>query len=295
MKKAFTLVELLVVIGILGILTVTLMVSMSGGTESARAAKCLTNLKNLSSAVQTYAGVNTYYPLAGSIEKLKYDESDGISAAKKVYYERPGWLSWSSQGQYPSGSTKGGSGWFVSAYEENEDVRSHAITNGALWKYLSGNRDIFVCPAHKIEQAGYNPLFTYMMNERFGWCSDGKPKSETWYGVKYGRLANADKILLFAEFQWKDLGDKVSGIRVLAPNSSAGTTFDCVLQYKNENECIGFNHISGKDKVAHVAFADGHTEKLTLPKRGADPTDLTEWLCEGIDVSFDGKVYEKVE
>ena len=44
MKKAFTIIELLVVIGIIGVLAGVLMTSFSGGTESARAAKCLTTV-----------------------------------------------------------------------------------------------------------------------------------------------------------------------------------------------------------------------------------------------------------
>ena len=44
MKKAFSLVELLVVVAIIAILAGVLVSSFSGGTESARAARCLSNL-----------------------------------------------------------------------------------------------------------------------------------------------------------------------------------------------------------------------------------------------------------
>ena len=54
MKKGFTLVEMLVVIGIIGILVGVLVASFSGGTESARNAQCLTNMKNLAGACQSH-------------------------------------------------------------------------------------------------------------------------------------------------------------------------------------------------------------------------------------------------
>ena len=54
MKKGFSLVELLVVIGIIGILAGVLMGVFSGGSDSARAARCLSNMKNLANACQTY-------------------------------------------------------------------------------------------------------------------------------------------------------------------------------------------------------------------------------------------------
>ena len=93
MKKGFTLIELLVVVGIICILAGILLASFSGGTESARTAQCLTNMRNLATACQTYGMASGYYPGAGSYELFGIDESDGIRNAKKFYYDRPGWIS----------------------------------------------------------------------------------------------------------------------------------------------------------------------------------------------------------
>ncbi len=47
---------------------------------------------------------------------------------------------------------------------------------------------------------------------------------------------------------------------------------------------------------AHVAFADGHCEQLLAPKDGSgNLRELTSWLCEGVDFSFDGKNYKKLD
>lgn len=51
MKKGFTLVEILVVIGIIGLIMASL-IYFFGSTESARSAECLVNMKNLANAVQ---------------------------------------------------------------------------------------------------------------------------------------------------------------------------------------------------------------------------------------------------
>ena len=58
MKKAFTIVELLVVIGIIALLMGVLIISFSGGMESARSAKCLSHLKHLATAVNSCAIVS---------------------------------------------------------------------------------------------------------------------------------------------------------------------------------------------------------------------------------------------
>lgn len=298
MKKAFTLVELLVVIGILGILSAVLIGSLSSGTESARAAKCLTNMKNLASACQTYGMASGHYPLAGSVERLTIDDSRGVRNIQERYSELPGWISWYSAGAYASkpNSHVANAGWFISAYSQDEEANLYCLTNGALWKYLSGNRGVYVCPDHKIAAGSLPPFFTYLMNEAFGWDdSEGQddPKGENYHGKRYADLARADRILLFAEMQWK------SGIASdPIVSEGAGTTCDCTLQH-SKSEMIGFNHTSGKrEKVAHLVFADGHTEKLRLPKGGmgnSEIAELTKLLCKGKDIELVGSRYQELK
>ena len=50
-RKAFTLVELLIVVGIIGILGGVMLATFSGSTESAMATKCLNNMRSLCNAV----------------------------------------------------------------------------------------------------------------------------------------------------------------------------------------------------------------------------------------------------
>ena len=47
---------------------------------------------------------------------------------------------------------------------------------------------------------------------------------------------------------------------------------------------IGFNHKVGKNKVAHVVFADSHVEQLILPSSPSANKlqSLTANLCNGI-------------
>ncbi len=61
-RPGFTLIELLVVIAIIAILAAILFPVMVGAREKARQTRCLSNLKQLGSAVQMYADNNSGYP-----------------------------------------------------------------------------------------------------------------------------------------------------------------------------------------------------------------------------------------
>jgi len=310
-SSGFTLVELIVVIGIIGVLAGVLFASLSGGTDSARAARCLSNMRNLAAACQTYGAEKGRYPHAGSIEWMAVDESDGIARVKAVYHEEPGWISWNSKGAYGNRPTshQASSAWMTSMYSDDDNAIRHAYTNGVLWKYVSGSAQSFVCPLHAKKTSLGTPHWSYLMNAYFGWDdSEGsEAEGQNFDSILYGHMKNADKVLLFSEVPF---GDKAGGW--IPTGTGSGTDCDCVLQFdtgvetktgstgvnggSGKSECIGFNHKSGKETFANVIFADGHVEKLRLPKDGLSDgqlKELTAWLCTGTDVTFDGRQYQK--
>jgi len=305
MKKAFTLLELLVVIGIIAVLMGVLLATLAGGTESARAARCLTNMRSLATACNARAVSQGSYPLAGSCEVRSINlNGGGGSDSGSTYKEARGWLSWNSRGAYDGTvrSHVSNAGWLTSAYNDDPDVREHALTNGVLWSCVSANADLFLCPCHRRTMKNKKPIWSYVMNQRFGYDdSHGARAKINWPGIEYGKLARADRTLMFAELQFLQ-NDRLE----VRTDPGPGPDLDCTLEYRRK-EVVGVNHVNGKRGLfAHVVFADGHVEKLVVPARPTangwaiqvgrgDLENLTEWLCQGKDVSYNGTRYEKLQ
>ena len=224
----------------------------------------------------------------------------------------PGWISWDSQGAY-AGTVQShiaSASWMTSSYDQDDIKRTYALTNGVLFKYVSGSRETYVCPEHaKRMGPGVHVNWSYLMNAYFGWDKTKRARSNSYAGRReYGLLSHSDKVLLFSEVPFM-------GFNSWQPEGTSGSTdTDAILQYGEGGldasskgaytggsaEEIGVNHKSGRNYCAHVAFADGHVEKLRIPMSGKEPNtsgmaQLTSWLCAGYDVAFDGKNYSRVK
>ena len=295
MKKAFTLVELIVVVAIIGILMAVLLPNFFGGRESARAARCLANMKNLGNACQSYGVASTYYPRAGSTEYRVNTQTGTSRTTHATFRDYPGWISWNSRGNYVGGSRQASvNNPLVGMYTTDDQAAIHALTNGVVWPYVARNTQVYVCPSHLKKMNGkVLPHWSYLMNSYFKGNSSKAQTSP--FGIEYQDLPRSDRYLLFSEVPFM-------GYSSWNPSGTgASTDTDAVLDYGGGRETIGANHVSGKNLYAHVCFADGHTEKLKIPYTGtpdhpkADETqlkNLTQWLCKGLDVSYNGSRYQ---
>ena len=294
-KSGFTLLELMVVIGIVAMLTAVFMSGIFGANESANQAKCLVNLRNLFAAVDARAQRDHYYPAAGSHEYVDLD-NDG-----EHYYQHKGWISWMSGNAYKNGpnTSCASASWNLSCYGKGEETYT-AITNGTIWKTSNGNLSAYVCPTHRAtlkKTAHATPAWSYVMNSYFKYDAyNCNGFIGSYYLREYGHVTAPAKTLLFAEIPF--LNDSVQ--KAPAPSGASGNpALDCTLQYddgiwKGTPESIGFNHkVDERSVCAHVVFADGHTEKLLRPGKEENLVKITKWLCEGTDWVYVNNIYKE--
>jgi prepilin-type N-terminal cleavage/methylation domain-containing protein/prepilin-type processing-associated H-X9-DG protein len=106
-RPAFTLVELLVVIGIIALLISILLPALTAARNAARQTKCLSNMKQLGTALYIYT--------TDSKGRLPFQNTDAVGDFNNpAVYEAPG--------------------------INNQSVFA------SLLPYLNGNRDVYICP-----------------------------------------------------------------------------------------------------------------------------------------------------
>jgi prepilin-type N-terminal cleavage/methylation domain-containing protein/prepilin-type processing-associated H-X9-DG protein len=134
-RCAFTLVELLVVIGIIALLISILLPTLSRAKEAANRAKCLSNLRQLGMAMVLYTMDNKgYFPAAGRADTQTYNDL--------IFWQQPSTL-WKAP--FTGGKTR-------------------YLFEGALVKYMSGGKPPVISGTSgiggglaSIPMGGFNP------------------------------------------------------------------------------------------------------------------------------------------
>lgn len=297
-NRGFTLVEMLVVIAIIGILSAALITQVTKARETARAVKCKANLRNLAQAALNYGVDSRHLPWAGS-----YEVVDANRSGNMFVNLRRGWVDWTRGSSiehwpkdYSDGPSMSGGTTMQTAMEGPAGCLS--VTNGALWSYMGRELSTYVCEAHRAmykesAKSSREVYRSYFMNGYFGYNKDEYPYKYNWRDVWLNDLSSrggADRLLLFAE------------LAVSQPHKDARRAGDGVIETfisgyndgrnnKTKPELIGFNHMVGKQAVAHVAYADGHVDVFQTPNLKGLTTDqmkgLVYYLCNGYDLPSD--------
>jgi prepilin-type N-terminal cleavage/methylation domain-containing protein len=234
-RKGFTLVELLVVIGIIAVLIGVLLPALQRARGQAYRVQCMSNLRQLSSAVMLYVnqsgGFFPVAPMGGS--------------------RRSDFAAW----------------YYLSPSGNQQDYFTNLANSpiGRILRLNPNNYQILLCPLDQLAQRRTSPayLYSYAFNRMFN-GSSAYPWPGSGQGVrKLTQVKNSsEKVMLYEE----DDDQRDDGNGELWTTNWSNTD---LLSIRHDEKgkrlpdvANGAGLVNSKKK-GHVGFADGHADFVT--------------------------------
>jgi prepilin-type processing-associated H-X9-DG protein len=254
--SAFTLVELLVVIGIIALLIAILLPALSRARETAKRVVCLSNLHQMVIAANAYVAESRgYYPVA--------------------------------QYSVPNRSGGGGCAYAWDFTTISSPGTPKQVVPGLLWGGHGANVKIQQCPSFDgSSNSGTDPYTGYNYNTSYIGHGQGEYGPQDAHGIvppaKAVQITNPARTAIFGDGQYSSGADKF--MRAPWPNPNDQEMATGIRTAGTQ----GFRHLG----QTNVVFCDGHADSLRQRCTRCEETDVGIHAAPGCGfLSLDNSLY----
>lgn len=245
-RRGFTLVELLVVIGIIALLISILLPALSNAREQGKRVKCLSNIRQIAAAFVTYTNekTNGYCFPAGA----RYPAAPVANGQCVKEYD---WIWWQTK---PIGGRP---------VPDPDQSRIAPYITGAHF-----NADVFRCPSDDVYNrpnvaVGDPYTYSYTMN---GYL-ESRPEAPQI--VKMTQVRNATRKIVIVEEDYASINDGYWSPGSGDVTKSETRDFLSIIHDRHKSAADSFstavpmNQTLNADRRGNVGFCDGHGEFLS--------------------------------
>ncbi len=245
-RRGFTLIELLVVIAIIAILAAILFPVFAKARAKARQASCLSNSRQLATALASYQADNDDW--------LPQFDANGALMPD-----------WGNPGA-PNAATP------------------DSMWSGVITPYIK-NEQIWFCPEagkSKFSQYASTGGYTYDINMEKIYRGCYTYYAINWWLVdgglwgRVGKVTRPAEILLLQESAWGDGLELTCAIGNCAVWPDAGG-WGWSWYVHNGDQTTGPTRLTGKGGMSNSAFLDGHAKAVRHPDMEGDAPDYRHW------------------